>query len=321
MERYKDFSPESESFQGRRACQEDVKSCNVCGLQGLGRSLNHDGASKPQSEKGGIPWWSSEQVDTSYPPHWCPWSPRVSSSSHSHALQAILWGTLACLIPATLKVDLHEVPLNPFNSFGSSRFPARAARSAAWAEPGRFWLQLCHTESTRRHQACPANFPRLPEGVGRHTLSSIICTSAFPPIDFTRLWAFLPKSDATFRGHVEENLDNRRRGTNLTNQKNVQDPWPTEELVWLNRGIYSQGAVWGVDNWLEELSAGTSDEKSLSLSLQAGVPHWLRTILPQKNVIHIEDLKVDGGINWRWGCRRPNIFSKHLTFSNWEGRI
>lgn len=316
-------SPESEVFHDRSAGQEDIESCDVRSLQGLGRGLDHHGPSKPQSIKGGVPWWTSEQTDASYPPHRRPWSPRVSSSSHSDPLQAVLWGTLACLIPPALEVDLHNVPLKTLNSFRSSCFPAGAPWSACWAEPDRFWLQLCHTEPTWRYQACPTNFPRLPEGVGRHTLSSIFCpgSSTFPLINFSSFHPFLPYSDITFCRHVKQNLDNRRWGTNLADQNDWQDPGPTQELVWGNRGIYSQGAVWSVDSWLEETSTWTSDEKCLSLCLQAGVPWWLWTVLPQKHVFHIENLKVHGGINWRWSGRRPDVSRNLLAFSNWEGRI
>ncbi len=38
-------------------------------------------------------------------------------------------------------------------------------------------------------------------------------------------------------------------------------------------------------------------------------------------MVHVEDLKVDGGINWRWCGRHPSVLGNLLTFSNWEERI
>ncbi|TNN71470.1 hypothetical protein EYF80_018304 [Liparis tanakae] len=167
----------------------------------------------------------------------------VSSSSYSYTLQAILRGTLACPIPPTLEVDLHGIPLKPLNSF---ELPDRL-------------LELNHATSGR---SCATQNP---PGNTRHApRTSLVSQKAPHPL--------LANSDVIFRGHVEENLDNRGRGTNLADQNDGQDPAPTEEQIWRNRGIHTQGAARRVDSWLEEPGDITSNEKSLSLSLQAGVP-------------------------------------------------
>lgn len=120
-------SPEGEIFQGGSTGQENIERGRVCGLQGLGGSLDHHGSSQPQPEKGGVPWWSSDQENTSYPPHRSPRPPGVSLSSHSYTLQAVLWGALACLVNPTLEVHLYQVPLRSSDSFSSSHLSAGAA--------------------------------------------------------------------------------------------------------------------------------------------------------------------------------------------------
>ena len=43
--------------------------------------------------------------------------------------------------------------------------------------------------------------------------------------------------------------------------------------------------------------------------------------MPQKQVVGVENLKVDGGINGRRAGGRPDIFRELLALSSWEGEF
>lgn len=205
-----------------------------------------------------------------------------------HMLQAVLWYTLACPVPSALEVDLHGNPLHL-----SLSIPAVGAGGAAGgAEPGRVGLQLGNTEPPWGQQACPPHLLRLTEGVHRHTVGPLLHSLPPTTTHLHPLPSPAPSSVTStgHTGHVKEDPDNWGRGEDLAGQDDREDPATAKEQLWADGSLHRQEAEGDIDGRLQEARPGVGNEEGLPLGLQAGVPQKLLAVLPQQQVVCVEDL-------------------------------